>query len=216
MIRKYIKKIIYYIQYIKIRSKTTLLGTHYNIGLHFSVAMKDNSRKEDIILGDYVDVYGCLYSQSGGRIVVGNHCRIGFHSTIRSVESVTLGDCVIVSEGVIITDNNSHPTIPIFQMYRAKAQPSSTLHLWKYSAHKPVIIENNVWIGEFARICKGVRLGKNVIIGANSVVTKDVPDNCIAAGNPARIIKTNIDKLPLPDNCPEFDALVKSYGADLE
>ena len=59
-------------------------------------------------------------------------------------------------------------------------------------------------------------MGKNVIIGANSVVTKDVPDNCIVAGNPAKIIKTNIDKLSLPDNCPEFDALVKSYGTDIE
>ena len=212
MIRKAIKKMIYNLQYRKLRRTVSLRGHHYNVGPYSLVIMKDGSKKEDICLGDYVDVFGCLYSQSGGKIIIGNHCQLGLHSTIRSVDSVVLGDCVVVSEGVMITDNNSHPTIPLFQWYRAKMPPASTLHLWKHSGYKPIVIEDNVWIGEFARICKGVHLGRNVIIGANSVVTKDVPDNCIAAGNPARIIKTDIDKLPLPTTCPEFDELIKKYG----
>lgn len=65
---------------------------------------------------------------------------------------------------------------------------------WIYSDSKPIIIGENVWIGENVRICKGVSIGNNAVIGACSVVTKDVPENAIAAGNPAKIVKTDIDK----------------------
>jgi len=58
---------------------------------------------------------------------------------------------------------------------------------------KPVILEDNVWVGDSAIICKGVTVGKNSIIGAGSVVTKDVPPNSIFAGNPAKFVKS-IDK----------------------
>jgi NDP-sugar pyrophosphorylase family protein len=54
---------------------------------------------------------------------------------------------------------------------------------------KPVIFEDNVWIGDSAIICKGVRIGKNSIIGAGAVVTKNVPPNSIFAGNPAKLVK---------------------------
>jgi acetyltransferase-like isoleucine patch superfamily enzyme len=54
----------------------------------------------------------------------------------------------------------------------------------------PVVLEDNVWIGDSAIICKGVTIGKNSIVGAGSVVTKDVPPNSIFAGNPAKLVKT--------------------------
>ena len=54
---------------------------------------------------------------------------------------------------------------------------------------RPVFIEDNVWIGESVSVLPGVRIGKNSIIGANSVVTKNIPENSIAVGNPARVIK---------------------------
>ena len=66
------------------------------------------------------------------------------------------------------------------------------------SDNSPIIIGNNVWIGTEARICKGVTIGDNAIIAANAVVTKDVPANAIAAGNPAKIVKTDIDKTTKP------------------
>lgn len=194
------------------QKKVTMKGTHYNVGPHASVMMKDGSKAQDIVIGDYCDIYGCLYSQSGGKIDLGNHCRLGLNATLRSVEEISLGDCVIVSEGVIIGDNNSHPTHPLFEWYRAQKPASSSMHLWKHSDHKPVHIGSNVWIGEFARICKGVTIGNNSVIAANAVVTKDVPENSIAAGNPAKIVKTDIDKLPLPQTCEEFDNIIKTNG----
>ena len=62
-----------------------------------------------------------------------------------------------------------------------------------YRTAKPVIIGDNVWIGYRAMILKGVTIGNNSIVAANSVVTKDVPPNCIVAGNPAKIIRNNIN-----------------------
>jgi maltose O-acetyltransferase len=54
---------------------------------------------------------------------------------------------------------------------------------------KPILIEENVWLGYGAIVLKGVTIGKNSIIGAGSVVTTNIPANCIAAGNPCRVIK---------------------------
>ena len=54
----------------------------------------------------------------------------------------------------------------------------------------PVVIESNVWIGEGSAILPGVRIGKNSIVGANSVVTKDIPPNSVVGGVPARVIRT--------------------------
>ena len=54
---------------------------------------------------------------------------------------------------------------------------------------RPVIIEDNVWLGLNVVVLKGVRIGKNSLIGANSLVTKDIPANVIAVGNPCRVIK---------------------------
>ena len=62
------------------------------------------------------------------------------------------------------------------------------IFVYKFSS-PPVILEENVWIGEDAMICKGVTIGKNSIVGARSVVTKDIPQNTIYAGNPAIFIR---------------------------
>ena len=54
---------------------------------------------------------------------------------------------------------------------------------------RPVILEENVWIGDGAKVCKGVTIGENSVIGAGSVVATDIPSNVVAAGNPARVLR---------------------------
>jgi acetyltransferase-like isoleucine patch superfamily enzyme len=64
--------------------------------------------------------------------------------------------------------------------------------LWNWNEHvdrKPIVIEDNVWIGERSTILKGVTIGRGSVVGCNSVVTHDVPPYCVVAGNPARIVK---------------------------
>ena len=68
-----------------------------------------------------------------------------------------------------------------------------------------ITIGNNCWIGQNVRIQKGVTIGDNSVIGACSVVTKSIPANCVAVGIPAKVVKTDIDQLPLPTTCEEFN-----------
>ena len=79
-----------------------------------------------------------------------------------------------------------------------------------HSVYAPVKIGKNVWIGQKSRICKGVEIGDNSIVAANSVVTKSVPANCIVAGNPAKIVKTDIDQIPAPTSCKAFNDYIAS------
>jgi len=85
-----------------------------------------------------------------------------------------MGDACMIAHGAYISDADWHGIYD-------RAKPVGKT--------KPVVFEDNVWIGDSAIICKGVRIGKNSIIGAGAVVTKDVPPNSIFAGNPAILVK---------------------------
>lgn len=112
--------------------------------------------------------------ETQGSIEVGSYCLISPGVRIGAASRVVIEDnCMIASEAYI-TDSDWH------DIYNRVALGRS----------EPVHIGENVWIGDRATICKGVRIGKNSIVGASAVVTKDLPENCIAAGNPARIVKT--------------------------
>ena len=76
-------------------------------------------------------------------------------------------------------DNNNHPLDPDRRKLLKKVTAAEI---------EPVIIEDNVWIGYQSYVGKGVHIGQGSIIAANSVVLKNIPQNCIAAGNPARIV----------------------------
>lgn len=114
-----------------------------------------------------------LETGSNGCISIGDNCGFSGVSIVSSIK-VDIGNNVMCGANVIIGDRNDHED--------------------KYPEFKPapVIIKENVWIGMNCVIMKGVKIGENSIIGANSIVTKDIPANCIAAGNPCRIIKERI------------------------
>ena len=104
---------------------------------------------------------------------------VGMSSTrIWVHDSVSVGDNVKFGACVMVTDTDSHPVD--YMARRCSNEGTKS---------KPVTIEDDVWIGAHSIILKGVTIGARSIIGAGSVVTKSIPADCIAAGNPCKIIK---------------------------
>lgn len=215
-LHNFIKYLVYKWQERKIKRLVTVYGTHHDFGPTAHINLADKSDKSDIVIDDYVGLFGTLTSQNHGKIFIGKFVNIGRNVKITSVESVTIGDEVIISELSVISDSNNHPLSPLFRRVRARLYRNlmSEMHFGRFASHKPVVIKDNVWICERVRVCKGVTIGKNCVIGANSIVTKDIPDNCIAVGNPAKVVKTDIDKLPNPTDCKEFNEFIAKYGTD--
>lgn len=171
------------------------LGEDYCFERGSDIKLSFGSTKEDISIGKRIRLRGTLASQYTGKITIGNYSNLNPNSVIGAVNSVIVGNFVSIGACVTIMDNNNHPVQPDDRKIKQFSESGNELRSWKYAVAKPIIIEDNVWIGANARINKGVTVGENSIVAANSVVTKDVPKNSIAAGNPARIVKTDIDKL---------------------
>lgn len=177
----------------KIRKRCIAQG-NISIGRMSSIKLLYGSKAEDIEIGECTSLLGTLTSMCNGKIVIGKHCFIGWQSRIRCVKKIIIGDYCAIANNVIICDNNNHPVNPYDRMIMESTPHGSIEHSWIYSEHAPIIIGNNVWIGEGSRICKGVTIGDGSIVAANAVVTKSVPINCIVAGNPAKVVKMDIDK----------------------
>jgi len=114
-------------------------------------------------------------------IIIGDNCSIGEFCHITSTNSITIGNGVLTGRRITITDNSHGGS------YRVEMD---ILPINRRICSKgPVVIEDNVWIGDKACIMAGVRVGKGTIIAANAVVTKDVPAYSLVAGIPAKVIK---------------------------
>lgn len=118
--------------------------------------------------------------RTDGRAVIriGDRCSFAGGVVITAFESVEIGDDVLTGRNIHISDHG-HEFSDVSKPIRDQGVTSP----------KPVRIGAGSWIGQGAVICPGVSIGKNCVIGANSVVRTDVPDHCVAAGVPARIIR---------------------------
>jgi acetyltransferase-like isoleucine patch superfamily enzyme len=115
----------------------------------------------------------CIFSAlvPNAKLKTGNNC--GFSGTVIGCFSeITLGNNVRCGANTLITDSNWHLDDP------------------RAGNPKPIFIADNVWLGVGVIVMKGVNIGENSVIGANSVVTKDIPANVVAAGNPCKVIKS--------------------------
>ena len=141
------------------------------------------SISEDFVSGgiklDAFDRYGhdCFNPQ----IIIGENVKVLYDCHIGCVNKIIIGNNVLISSKVLIIDHSHGET--------AKKDMELAPSLRKIVSKGPIIIEDNVWIGENAVILSDVRIGNNSIIGANSIVTKDIPPYCVVAGNPAKILK---------------------------
>lgn len=145
------------------------------------------SRECNISIGSNSCLNCSLYCY--GKIQIGDNAYIG-HSDIMSLKSIRIGRNVIISDDCIIMDNNNHPTSMKLRSEMSESHDFfGPLWKWDKSASKPIVIEDNVWIGKRAILLKGVTIGKGSIVAIGSVVTKDVRPGTIVGGNPAKEIK---------------------------
>lgn len=118
------------------------------------------------------------------KLIIGKNCKIGDNVHIVASEKIIIGDNCLMASKIFISDT-SHGD---YSNTATDSSPDITPDE-RLLYTKPVRIGNNVWIGENVCILLGVKIGDGCIIGANSVVNRDMPDNCIVAGSPARVIK---------------------------
>lgn len=187
------------------KKRATLLGVNYIFGKYSGISLSDGSKSTDIVIYDHVWIYGILQSQNNGKITMEEYTKIGYGTIIRCVNSVTIGAFTAIADNVVISDNNNHPINPEYRLYMRMQPENDDSRKWKHSSNAPIVIGKNCWIGQNVRIQRGVTIGDNSIIAANSVVTKSVPANSIAGGNPAKVLKIDIDNVEPPISCIGFN-----------
>lgn len=122
-----------------------------------------------------IEDYACI-NNAVGEIQIGDNTRIGLHNTI--IGPVHIGNQVNLAQGVVISGLNHN--------YQDINKPISEQGVFT----NLITIQDDVWIGANVVIAAGVTIGKHCVIGAGSVVTKDIPDYSVAVGNPAKVIKS--------------------------
>lgn len=159
---------------------------------HPEAAVHNNADDPSLIeIGEGTHIRGTLLVFSyGGEIKIGGNCYIGDSSRIWSGESIRIGNNVLISHNVNIVDTNSHEMHSIERSNRY-TQLIKNGH-WKDKGNiltSPIVIEDYAWLSFNVTVLRGVTIGKGAVIAAGSVVTKDVPDYAVVAGNPAKVIK---------------------------
>ncbi len=134
--------------------------------------------------------YNCRLEMFGSnfeldkKLIIGKNCKIGDNVHIAASEKVIIGDNCLMASKIYISDI-SHGNYSGDNDHSSPYISPDDRKLYS----KPIIIGKNVWLGENVCVLMGVNIGNGCIIGANSVVNKSIPDNCIAVGVPAKIIK---------------------------
>ncbi len=143
-----------------------------------------------IDIGEHSIVSGeLLVFRHGGHIKIGAWCYVGEGSRIWSAKSIQCGDRVLISHNVNIFDSLTHP-INKDERHRQFREIVATGHPDNIDlGERPVVIEDDVWIGAGAFVMRGVRIGQGAVIAAGAVVTRDVPGYTIVGGNPATVIR---------------------------
>jgi acetyltransferase-like isoleucine patch superfamily enzyme len=111
---------------------------------------------------------------SGAQLILGSGYA-NYNFRIECYREIRIGEGVIIAHNVFIRDSDSHQLV-------GNREPT-----------QPIIIGDHVWIGLNSVVLKGVTIGSGSVIAAGSVVTRSIPEKCLAAGNPAKVIRENIN-----------------------
>jgi acetyltransferase-like isoleucine patch superfamily enzyme len=130
------------------------------------------------ILGRVVFGFGTRHSERP-TIRVGDHSGLGPGVTIVAAQSVTIGKHCLIATNTNITDSSGHPVDPGLRLAGRPPLPEEV---------RPVVIEDNVWVGTSSFILPGVRIGEGSVVAAGSVVRRSVPPYSLVMGNPAKVV----------------------------
>jgi len=167
------------------------LSSAVKIGRGSSIAWRRirNIRGNSLTVGEDSIIHADIsFEKSGGNITIGSRSFIG-RSHLVCYRSLQIGDDVIMSWGITIVDHDSHNLSwekrrdDVVNWGRGRKN-------WEHVAHAPVVLKDKAWIGFNASILKGVTIGEGAVVGACSVVTRDIPPYALAVGNPARVVRS--------------------------
>jgi lipopolysaccharide O-acetyltransferase len=145
-----------------------------------NISIGDRLQTKDMIWIDAIARYGGQYFSPS--IKIGQRVSMSRNVHIAAISSVIIGDDVMIGSNVLISDHSHGEPSAIFD-----TQALESVALRRLISKGGVYIGNNVWIGDGVVVLAGVSIGDHSIIGANSVVTKNIPERSIAFGNPARV-----------------------------
>ncbi|MGD9964155.1 MAG: sugar O-acetyltransferase [Candidatus Izemoplasmatales bacterium] len=181
---------------VKERVKCGLLLDRFNSSPYDKREEKQNLLKELLgALGNNSFINKPFFCDYGKNIIIGDNFFANYNLVFLDVNKITIGNNVMLGPNVSLL-TASHP---LDQEVR--------ISLLEYG--KPISIGDNVWIGGNTVINPGVKIGNNVVIGSGSVVTKDIPDNMLAYGNPCKVIRAigEQDKVYWQKRTVEYDNL---------
>lgn len=179
---------------LALRKKSHKLCLEYNNTTEDDFEKRDAILKElDIKLGKNVYLQGPIYLDYGCFISIGDNSYANFNLTVLDTCPVTIGKNVFMGTGVSIVT----PLHPLRYQERNLYQKQNG-QMTDDEYGKPIIIEDNCWIASNVIIVGGVTIGEGSVIGAGSVVTRSIPKNSLAVGNPCKVIReiTEQDKIP--------------------
>lgn len=133
----------------------------------------------EIVIGDKFRFFSTtvtseMVAHPGGRLEIGSGVFINYGASLSAHRLVQIGDNCQIGSYACLMDNDYHGV-------ENRAEPGDS---------KPIVLGRNVWLGVRVIVLKGVTIGNNAVVGAGSVVTKDIPPDCLAVGVPARVVRT--------------------------
>lgn len=167
------------------------IGQKSIIGLDGTIENIRN-RTECIEIGENSFIRGRLLTyRHGGAISIGDWCYIGARTEIWSMQKISIGNRVLISHDVNIHDGTAHSTNPIERHLHYKEILTTGPPVDNIAGVEsaPVVIEDDVWISFGVTVLKGVRIGKGSIIGANALVTQDVPSHHIYINDVVPVVR---------------------------
>ncbi|MNS29295.1 putative acetyltransferase [compost metagenome] len=196
-----LKKIIYrffYCPYRMVKNDQYISIGNSVLGKSFSVNYRVVRNKPSLSIGnECILLNDNIFESDTGFISIGSGTFINGGTRLISRSSITIGNNVTIAWGCMIYDHDSH-SLDYRDRIADQEQQLRDWHSgnfianknWETVNSKPIVIGDNVWLGFDVVVLKGVTIGEGAIIGAKSVVTRDIPAWSVAAGNPAKVIKT--------------------------